>query len=107
MPAPLSAPRRAPRPAAGTPRRRRSAVLARVAAGDDRGPLDRLAGVGRPGEPDELRVRPGQRRGGAGVFAPRAPPPPPPRGAALPPPPRPPPARLWPARGRGPGRGPR
>jgi hypothetical protein len=39
----------------------------RVAAGDGAGLLDRAAGVDRPREADELRVRPGQRLAGRDV----------------------------------------
>src|SRR4051794_31003095 len=48
-------------------------AVARVAAGDDRRLLDRVALLDRPGEPDQLCVRPGQRRrrqrAGAGAAA--------------------------------------
>ena len=45
------------------------AELLLVAAGDDRGPLDRLAGLDRPRQPHELRVRPRQRRRRARALA--------------------------------------
>ena len=45
----------------GSPRAELAAELLLVAAGDDRGPLDRLARLDRPRQPHELRVRPRQR----------------------------------------------
>ena len=48
---------------------RSAAELLLVAARDDRGPLDRLAGLDRPRQPHELRVRPRQRRRRARALA--------------------------------------